>query len=162
WDRLAAKWQSDLQSRGVSAPVRDPLRLAQLVEVARGRTALVDSLMRGVPEDDLDLNAAYRVITQIPWAAIVTTNYDGLIERAFELHTDIQICPIVCETDLTLSRADGAQLLIKMHGDFAHRDRIIITEDDYSGYRRTHRSLATKVDQLLLEHPIVFVGFSLD
>jgi hypothetical protein len=49
-----------------------------------------------------------------------------------------------------------------MHGDFAHRDLIVITEDDYNDYRSTRPAIATKVDQLLLEHPVLFVGFSLD
>ena len=48
-----------------------------------------------------------------------------------------------------------------MHGDLDARDSIVLTEEDYRCYEQSRPGVALKVKQLLLEHPSMFVGFSL-
>lgn len=161
WVDIAERWRVDFEREGVKNLPLDPLRLAQLYEQAFGRSQLLDTLEAAIPEDFLELEPTYREIASIPWGAIVTTNYDAFLERAFE-GTQLRLLRMIRDPDLTRRRSLTEIPLIKMHGEFAHRDLIIITEDDYNGYRRSRPGLATKVDQLLIEHPILFLGFSLD
>jgi hypothetical protein len=161
WVDLAERWRQEFERDGLKDPPLDPLRLAQLYEQAFGRSRLLDTLEAAVPEDLLELEPTYREIASIPWGAIVTTNYDTFLERAFE-GTQLRLLRMIRDPDLTRRRSLTEIPLIKMHGEFAHRDLIIITEDDYNGYRRSRPGIAAKVDQLLIEHPILFVGFSLD
>ena len=161
WKELAGRWIKAFEREGVKDLPTDPLRLAQLQEQAHGRSALIDTLEKAVPERELAFGAAFRELAGIPWGAIITTNYDSLIEQALE-STQQQHLKIARDSDLTRKRLFSAIPVIKMHGDFCHRDLIVITEDDYNAYRRTRPAIATKVEQILIEHPILFVGFSLD
>jgi hypothetical protein len=161
WQDLAKRWRRDLAHDGVKSMPMDPLRLAQVYEQARGRSRLLDTLEAAVPEDQLQIEPAYRELASISWGAIITTNYDSFLERTFD-GTQLRVLRIARDPDLTRRRTIGDIPLIKMHGEFAHRDLIIITEDDYNAYRRTRPGIAAKVDQLLIEHPIFFIGFSLD
>lgn len=161
WADLAKIWRRQFAAEGVTQLPTDPLRLAQLYEQAFGRSELLDTLELAVPEIDLELGPAFRALASIPWGAIITTNYDSLLERAFE-NTQLSLHSIVRDPDMSRRRARADTLLVKMHGDFRHRDLVVITEDDYSEYRQSRPAIATKVDQLLVEHPVLFVGFSLD
>src|SRR5260370_35205041 len=48
-----------------------------------------------------------------------------------------------------------------MRGDLAVRDSIVLTEEDYRRYEKRRPGVSLKVKQLLLEHPSLFIGFSL-
>lgn len=137
----------------------DPLRLAQVYEFQSRRGLLLDRIAEHVPSADFVPGEVHRKLARLPWAAIVTTNYDDLIERTFSDSRVVRT--VVQDLDLTQRRTPDDLLVLKMHGDLADRASIIITEEDYRLYDTTHRGLVVKVRQLLLEHPLMFVGFSL-
>ena len=137
----------------------DPLRLAQVFQAHVGRARMLDILSAHVPSNDYEPGPTYRKITSIPWHAVVTTNYDDLLERAFENSREVR--QIVWDADLTQRRTPGDLPIIKMHGDLGVRDSVILTEEDYRTYERMRPGMAVKIRQLLLEHPLLFVGFSL-
>src|SRR5262249_31253629 len=71
------------------------------------------------------------------------------------------VTKVVWDVDLTRRRPTGTLLLVKMHGDLHDRNSIVLTEEDYRCYEQGRPGVALKVKQLLLEHPSLFVGFSL-
>src|SRR5260370_39897624 len=83
WLELAEIWRKEFEREGVKSLPTDPLRLAQLYEQAFERSRLLDTLELAVPENELEIGPAYRQIARIPWGAIVTTNYDSFLDRAF-------------------------------------------------------------------------------
>lgn len=135
----------------------DALRLAQVFQVHVSRAHLLDVLAQHVPSDDFEPGIAYKKLIDIPWHAIVTTNYDDLLERAFQERRSIR--RVIWDADLTQRRSPNDLPIIKMHGDLQFRDSIIITEDDYRTYDRKRPGMAVKIRQLLTEHPLLFVGF---
>lgn len=137
----------------------DPLRLAQLFQEQFGRAALLDVIDHHVPSADFMPGEEHNLLRAFPWAAVVTTNYDDLLERAFE--TSRRVRKVVVDEDLTQPRSLEDLLVIKMHGDLAVRDSIVLTEEDYRQYVSRRPGISIKVRQLLTEHPLLFIGFSL-
>ncbi|HKO46875.1 MAG TPA: SIR2 family protein, partial [Polyangiaceae bacterium] len=164
WAGLVASLKGTLSGGDESISRRLPsdyLRIAQLHETQFQRARLLDAVEQALASRHFDPGPAHERLKRFPWEAIVTTNYDSLIERTFENRSDRQILKIVWDQDLTCRRPADALLLIKMHGDLALRDSIVLTEEDYRCYEQGRPGIALKVKQLLLEHPSMFVGFSL-
>jgi hypothetical protein len=139
---------------------QDPLRLAQVYESSARRGVLLDRIAEYVPSADFVPGKVHQKIARIPWAAIVTTNYDDLLERSFTGARAVR--RVITDEDLTQSRTPDDLLIIKLHGDLTDRASIVITEDDYRLYESKRPGLTVKTKQLLLEHPLIFVGFSLN
>jgi SIR2-like domain len=137
----------------------DPLRLAELYRVQTSQSALLDLIARKVPSAAFDPGPAHQALRVLPWAAVVTTNYDDLLERSFEPKR--RVCRLVTNEDVTKPRRIDDIEVIKMHGDLTMRDTIVIAEEDYRTYPGKRAALLVKVKQLLSEHPVLFVGFSL-
>lgn len=137
----------------------DPLRLAQVYQTQLNRAALLDLVAKHVPSADFLPGLAHRCLRDIPWAAVVTTNYDDLLERAFEPVRKVRV--VISDDDLTQHRTLDDLLVVKMHGDLRRRDSIVLSEEDYRQYPATRPGISVKVRQLLLEHPLLFLGFSL-
>jgi hypothetical protein len=138
----------------------DYLRTAQLHETQFRRARLLDAIDAAVPAGQFVPGPAHGWLKRFPWKAIITTNYDDLIERAFE-GAPRRLIKVISDDDLTCRRPVDSVLLVKMHGDLAIRDSIVLTEEDYRCYEKRRPGVSIKVKQLLLEHPSLFIGFSL-
>src|SRR5581483_3601740 len=57
-------------------------RLAEEFAVAFGRPALDDLVKAVVPDLDFAPGLLHRMLLELPWADVLTTNYDTLLERA--------------------------------------------------------------------------------
>jgi len=162
WKELSKKFRDRLSAGDPQIEQRlpdDPLRLAQCFEAQFGRATLLDYVDQAVPSSDFDPGEAHHRLRDIPWAAIVTTNYDDLLEQSYSFSRRFR--RIVTDPDLTqISKMDDVPI-IKMHGDQTVRDTIVLTEDDYQAYENAHAGLTVKIKQLLIEHPLMFVGFSM-
>ncbi len=53
-------------------------------------------------------------------------------------------------------------LLIKLHGDLHHPNRLVLTEEDYDGFINRYSLLATYLGNLLITRTPLFIGYSLD
>jgi hypothetical protein len=58
------------------------LRLAEEFTAAFGRGALDDLILRAIPDADFGPGPLHRLLLELPWADVLTTNYDTLLERA--------------------------------------------------------------------------------
>jgi Sir2- and TIR-associating SLOG family/SIR2-like domain len=101
----------------------------------------------------------HSIIGQLPIDTVWTTNFDHLLEKAFEKEgknvdvkwRDQQIPTAVAERDVTL---------YKMHGDIANPDEVIICKDDYEHYARRHELFQNQLASDLLSKTFLFLGFS--
>lgn len=90
--------------------------------------------------------------------AIITTNYDTLIEDIiFEGRCNVHIgqegfSSILSETD----KID----LYKIHGCVTKPDSIIITKEDYDNFFHKGKYLYSKIFTLFCEYPVIFIGYS--
>jgi HEAT repeat protein len=107
---------------------------------------------------DVPLPKTHEILPDLPFKAIITTNYDHLLEKAFQ---GKNVAKIVEGTKAPHINTDQIPL-IKMHGDLDDPSSIIITEKDYEEYPEKHRALITYLKGILITCNFLFVGFSLD
>src|ERR1039457_3784628 len=135
----------------------DPLRIASEYEAAFDKGRL-DRLVRAqLPDSDYVPGKLHRLLMQLPWADVFTTNYDTLLERT---EVDKRIYhPVTKVTELTTAFAPR---IVKLHGSFPSQTPFIISEEDYRTYPRTFAPFVNSVRQSLLENSFVLIGYSGD
>jgi HEAT repeat protein len=91
----------------------------------------------------------------------VTTNYDRLLERAFD-EQNIRYTSVIRDTDLPYR--NSRLLLIKLHGCISDLHSIKITEDDYrsESFREQQRFVVNKVRGQFVDRVILFLGYGLE
>ena len=112
----------------------DLSELASILETRKTRRVLIDHLMARLgglqPDGALVALAAYQ------WASIYTTNYDLLVERAYEkAHRPLAV--VRSHFDWENAHSPGLTILFKIHGcltqdrSLGHQASMILTIDDY-------------------------------
>lgn len=104
-------------------------------------------------EDELSclVNVAKRSV-----AGVITTNYDMLPEEVFKGYTTF-----VGQEQLLFGGTQGVSEIYKIHGCCTQPGSIVITESDYRDFDRRNAYLAAKLLTVFVEHPIIFIGYSL-
>ncbi len=138
WPQLAAALEDDMKD---FAP-NDPIDTISAYEHQFGRTRLVEKLFdillvrEAVPGD------AHREFCTLPFQTVCTTNFDFLLEDQYKV-TPRTVYPVVGEDQLSLTQPESVTLLLKLHGDLHHPERLIATEADYDGFLAKYPLLAT-------------------
>lgn len=113
--------------------------------------------------------ALHKIIPLLPWKAIATTNYDLIIERAYDEVAERVQQPVVFKKDgekieNKLTSPNHFPYL-KLHGcitEVHNKDvPLILTPSQYITHRKNRKRLFTRLEELAYEHPIVFAGYSL-
>ena len=133
------------------------LRLASEYEAAFGRSKLESLIRSKIPDSDHQPGDMHRLLLQLPWKDVFTTNYDTLLERTEVPGRAYQAVATV--NDLTSAFSPR---IIKLHGSFLSRTRFIITEEDYRTYPKCFAPFVNTVRQSLIENAFVLIGFSGD
>jgi len=119
--------------------------------------------------EDLQPSDAHRAIGSFVWWGIATTNYDRLIERAYEDSRDAfqSVRPLIENADrVDENLRDGRSvILIKLHGCITRTTNplcpLILTPDQYVEHNKGRRRLFSILSEWAYEHPLLFVGHSL-
>lgn len=89
-------------------------------------------------------------------AAVITTNYDTFIEDGL-----INYTRYIGQEELIFSNIQGVGEIYKIHGCATAPDSIVINEKDYLEFEEKNAYLAAKILTIFLEHPIIFLGYSI-
>jgi SIR2-like domain len=176
------------------------LRIAQYVAIRRDETYLYDNL-HPVFDRDFEPTAVHRLLAGLPAALaarggkkphqlIVTTNYDDVLERAFDeagqaydlvyyeakrgdrqgkfWHRPPDDEPRVIEKPTTYRKLslDSRSVILKIHGavsrnrDRGDDDSYVITEDDYIDYP-SYDDIPKVLSQEFGQRRFLFLGYSL-
>lgn len=98
--------------------------------------------------------AEIEALCRIKPHAIITTNYDRMIELAFPDHE-----PIVGQQILKGQQLSVGELY-KIHGSIEDHDSIVITQTDYDEFTKKKKFLSAKLLTFFNEHPLLFIGYS--
>jgi hypothetical protein len=133
------------------------LTIASEFEAAFGRRKLELLIQTQNPDADHQPSRLHKLLLELPWVDVFTTNYDTLLER-----TDVPgraYQPVTKASELTTAFAPR---IVKLHGSFPSQTPFIISEEDYRTYPRRFAPFVNSVQQSLLENSFVLLGFSGD
>ena len=107
-------------------------------------------------KEEIEALAAALIRAQI----IITTNYDSFIEKIYNSQSKDKIKKFIGQKGL-YGKNFGIAELYKIHGDFEQPNSIIITKEDYEKFEKNSILISAKITTLLLDSPIIFLGYSL-
>ncbi len=124
------------------------------------RAKLVELLMKGLHFGKIQPGATYEAFCDLFTGTICTTNFDSLIEDSMTLlHRPVSV--VVTKDRLTIGSDDESKI-VKLHGDFNHPDKMVITEHDYDIYLEKNPIFATYIANLFITNTMILIGYSLD
>lgn len=138
-------------------------KIAQLAEIRVGRSRTVKAV--GELLEGYEPNEDMRWLFSMTWKAVFTTNYDGYIERCYELNADGLQNPIVMSTNSEARTwlPTHEVPLVHLHGalaNTAHRDEILLTQTDYATHRVQRQMLFNLFKTEYPDTPILYIGYS--
>jgi hypothetical protein len=152
---VGARWPAD----EADLTTEHLLSAAQHFENQRGRNALVRHLRDALDAVGVQPTPVHRLVASLPVRVIFTTNYDDLVERALrEGGRPFHI--VVSESELAFSSEERVQV-VKLCGDLARPESIVLTQRDFNTYFPTHPRLAERLRGTLEVKTPLFLGYSL-
>jgi hypothetical protein len=118
----------------------------------------MDRLFNPLDKDILS-SAAHTALVEMKLPLIYTTNYDRIIERAFELKG--VKCFTIANIDDIASAPQDATQIVKFHGSFNDDASLVLTESNYFERLEFESALDIKLRADMLGKCLLFIGYSL-
>jgi SIR2-like domain len=144
------------------APDVNYLTLAEYYRLKQGSIGPLWSWMDrnwSIPAERLKTSEVHRLICELNFPVIYTTNFDRNLETALDAH-GIEFVKIVSAKDIARIR-DGITQLVKFHGDFDDDQSIVVAETDYLDRLSFESPLDIKFRSDSLGKTILFIGYSM-
>lgn len=103
---------------------------------------------------DYDINKEIELIKKIRPHALITTNYDLLLEELFSEYE-----PVVGQKILRGNFTNYGEIF-KIHGCLSDPKGIVLTKNDYDDFEKKKKYLSAKLLIFFAEHPLLFIGYS--
>jgi hypothetical protein len=105
----------------------------------------------------------HEFIVQLPVPAILTSNYDRLLETSVAKLTGSLARVLTSQDSTTLWKhlAKREFFILKVHGDITKPDSVVFTSRDYTNHVFGNLPFMTFLQRLLLGHSVLFIGSSL-
>ncbi|EMA09211.1 hypothetical protein C436_19378 [Haloarcula marismortui ATCC 33800] len=113
--------------------------------------------------------AELRSLKDIQPHAVITTNYDELLERVFndfnfEEDTggsnDEDSYQVIVGEEVLKTQFKSVGEILKIHGSVTDPESIILTSSDYENFNSRKRYLSSKMVTYFVEHPLLIAGYS--
>jgi len=158
------------------ARVQDLARVALHLELEARYVALVAYMREIIVEEGIEPAELLNVLARLPFKLIVTTNYDGMLERAFEAQQ--QPAPLVLSQPIAgfapedkrewqAKLAGEERVIYKLHGSFDDpTPNLVVSEDDYIEFLgiAADRELGVpqQIRARIADSVLLFLGYSLE
>jgi len=107
------------------------------------------------PKDDI-YKEEIKYLSSLNVDGIITTNWDIFLESLFP---DYKV--YIGQNELLFSHPQEIGEIYKIHGCSSKPTSLVLTSDDYSEFETRNPYLAAKLITIFVEHPVVFIGYSL-
>lgn len=158
WGELIDIFSAELNISEESPDLSDYLRIAQYYYDTFGKNQYMKRIEEVFSSKGATVpNRLHELIEILSPKHIITTNYDTLLEQQFE-NGMLRYNVVASDKDIPYVKSE--KYLIKMHGDFRKKN-IVLKEDDYLDYHLNFPMISTLIQSLIMNHTILFVGYSL-
>jgi hypothetical protein len=119
-------------------------------------TQIMDALINPFQLQGHALSEELSILRTLKPHAIITTNYDGLLE---ELFPNFNV--VIGQQVIRKKEATNIGHILKIHGSYTNPEEIVISSKDYEMFHYKQKYLIAKLLTYFMEHPIVFLGYSI-
>lgn len=145
WDR--PEFEAQRAAHPTPGGEASPLKIA----ISERYLSLVDRLPQDGPLND-ELEALRVSVLE----GIITTNYDTVLEYVFP-----DFAVYVGQDELLFQDPFGVAEIYKIHGSASQPESLVITSKDFQTFNDRNPYLAAKLLTIFVEHPMIFIGYSL-
>ena len=138
------------------------LQLAEYYVATKGSIGPLRSEMDRLfdpPDESIRSSRAHGALAEMKLPLLYTTNYDRIIERAFELKN--KPCYTVTNIDDMVAAPADATQIIKFHGAFSDDSSLVLTESSYFDRLEFESAMDIKLRADMLGKSLLFAGYSL-
>jgi HEAT repeat protein len=132
---------------------RDVLDLFDAIALGQERGTLERAVRELLDDREFELSPAHRALARLPWAAVLSTNYDGLLVRALGEN------PVWDEDGYDRLGDRERPRLFQLHGTLERQHTL--TREDYRRWPEKHARAYRHLEGMLLNGTVLFVGYSL-
>ena len=111
-------------------------------------------------DDQIRKSRAHSALVKMKLPLIYTTNYDSIIERAFDLRRE-SYHKIANLDDIASAPNDTSTQIVKLHGTFEDDDSLVLTETNYFDRLEFESPIDIKMRADILGKTLLFIGYSL-
>lgn len=159
WSELAEPYKLRMGIKTSSIPYERIFQYAfgtNKAEYVRFKNEMCDSSKKAKPQP------VHRLIARMNFPRIWTTNYDGLLEKAYK---DENMSYQLVARDEDIYRLDYERnQIIKMHGSLTDdcTTDIVLTESEYENYIQNRKAIYQLLQTEIRSKNIIYLGFSFD
>ncbi|MEP6601729.1 MAG: SIR2 family protein [Nitrospirota bacterium] len=137
------------------------LQLAEYYVETKGSIGPLRSVMDrefNPTDEQIQTSRAHGALVEMKLPLIYTTNYDGIIERAFELKG--RPCYTIASIDDIASAPSAGTHVVKFHGTFSDDSSLVLTESSYFERLEFESAMDIKLRADTLGCSLLFLGYS--
>jgi hypothetical protein len=141
---------------------RDHLIVAQELRDQMGEIHFRQFMQEVFRKDDLQPTDTHRLLPGTGFAAVVTTNYDKLLEATYASDEGVPPESYTQEQHAVLSRLnkEGRFYILKLHGDIDSMNSIVLGRSNYRGVMFGNPAYRAFLGALFLARTVLFIGAS--
>ncbi|MFE9928906.1 SIR2 family protein [Streptomyces sp. NPDC005533] len=139
-------------------PDADHRDIAAYYELEFGRNRLVQRIRDQLDTLHLQPTPVHHAAAALPVPLVVTTNFDDLLEQTYRADRK-PYSTVTRAVDAGFWSSDRVQI-VKIHGDLAIPESIVITSSDYEGITTDRPSLVRLLSSTLQTRTVLFIGYS--
>lgn len=144
-------WDSDIKGDKEDSYADDLLKMDSPIKIEiSDYLKTIHENTREEYQSEIELLASSKI------DGVITTNWDLFLESIFK-----EFSVFVGQEGLFSSRNHGIAEIYKIHGCSSEPNSLILTSQDYELFRKKNPYLSSKLLTIFIEHPIIFLGYSL-
>lgn len=146
-------WSSDEYKASVA---RDKAKITNSTSALRIEIARYLSTLDQSKAKESEFAEEIEMLAGLNVDGIITTNWDLLLEQIFPGYR-----VYIGQKELLFSNPQQIGEIYKIHGCSTRPASLVLTTEDYREFNDRNAYLAAKLITIFVEHPIVFIGYSL-